>query len=73
MEIFILFVFITKILYIFGNNYFGQGGITNNRDIKIARKHPQLLHITDVSKGGNHLFVKNSSNEIFGLGDNQHT
>ena len=34
------------------------------------RKHPTLSNIIDVSKGGNHTFVKTSNNEIYAFGNN---
>ena len=54
-------------LYISGVNNFGQLGIDSYGECG-AVKHP-LSNILDISKGGNHTFVKTSNNEIFSFGN----
>ena len=58
-------------LYVFGANYHGQLGLGDdyNRIYK-PMKHPSLSNIIDISKGGNHTFVKTSNNEIYAFGNN---
>ena len=57
-------------IYVFGCNKYGQLGL---RDISISDKPikiPSLSNIIDISKGGDHSFVKTSNNEIYAFGDN---
>ena len=51
----------------------GQLGLgdTDNRNKPI--KHPSLSNIIDISKGGFHIFVKTSNNEIYAFGRNAHS
>ena len=60
-------------LFVFGTNHnaqLGLGGI-NSRNKPI--KHPSLSNIVDISKGGNHTFVKTSNNEIYAFGNNKYS
>merc|ERR1711862_1084689 len=57
-------------LYIFGYNDYGQLGLGNTTKRNKPIKHPSLSNIIDISKGGNHSFVKASNNEIYTFGDN---
>ena len=58
-------------LYVFGSNEKGQLGLGETDDENNTPiKHPSLSDIIDISKGGEHTFVKTSSNEIYGFGYN---
>ena len=57
-------------LYIFGGNSFGQLGLGDTENRKDSIKHPSLLNVIDISKGGFSTFVKTSENEIYAFGKN---
>ena len=57
-------------LYVFGRNSRGQLGLGDITDRYEPIKHPLLSNIIDISKGGDHTFVKTSNNEIFSMGSN---
>ena len=59
-------------LFVFGYNEEGQLGLeTDTTSNCFPIKHPSLSNIIDVSKGGNHTFVKTSNNEIYAFGSNK--
>ena len=74
------------LLFVFGDNGYGQLGLSDYENRSSSLKHPlndsdyvskllgypSLSHIIDISSGGNHTFVKISSNEVFGFGYNQY-
>ena len=60
-------------VYLFGDNDFGQLGFGDTHNRRNIIKHPSLSNIIDISKGGNHTFVKTSNNEIYAFGDNQYS
>ena len=54
-------------LYVFGFNSNGELGLSDNNHRFKPVKHP-LSNIIDISKGGDHTFVKTSKNEIYAFG-----
>ena len=63
---------INNCLYVFGNNDRGQLGLGND-DHAACNVNPikhSLSHVIDISKGGKHTFIKNSSGDIFAFGEN---
>merc|ERR1711982_94498 len=60
-------------LFVFGCNRFGQLGL-GDKDYRYKPiKHPSLSNIIDISKRGNHTFVKTSNNEIYAFGRNYYS
>ena len=57
-------------LFVFGYNKFGQLGLGDDENRNKPIRHPSLSNIIDISKGGNHTFVKTSNNEIYAFGKN---
>merc|ERR1711862_928558 len=57
----------------FGNNVQGQLGLDEGayKAQRTPIKHPSLSNIIDISSNGNHTFVKTSTNQIYGFGDNE--
>ena len=59
-------------VYVFGDNRYAQLGLGDTKENrKIPIQHPALSNIIDISCGGNHIFVKNSLNEIYAFGNNR--
>ena len=58
-------------LFVFGYVTYGQLGLGDTRNRYQPVKHPSLSNIIDMSKGGNHTFVKTSNNEIYAFGNNE--
>ena len=60
--------------YVFGDNRCGKLGLGDTiYSIQKPMKHPSLSNIIDISKGGNHTFVKTSNNEIYAFGRNEYS
>ena len=57
-------------LYVFGYNKYGELGLGDTDSREKPIKHPILLNVIDISSGGNHTFIKNVNNEIYGFGRN---
>merc|ERR1712000_551505 len=59
-------------LYLFGCNGNGQLGLGDTENRYKPIKHPSLSNIIDISKRGNHTFIKTSNNEIYAFGYNEY-
>lgn len=60
---------ISKDLFVFGNNSFGQLGLGHDKNQLTPLRNPFLSNIVDISPGGMHSLVK-MENEILGFGWN---
>ena len=60
-------------LYVFGSNSSRQLGLGDDDNRNKPTKHPSLLNIIDISKGGFNTFVKTSNNEIYAFGRNTYS
>merc|ERR1712000_458473 len=57
----------------FGLNMQGELGLGDTDNRNKPMKHPSLSNIIDISKGGNHSFIKTSNNEIYAFGNNMYS
>ena len=71
-------------LYVFDRNECNEIGLETLDEIRTKiissighidkpKKQPSLSNIIDISKGGNHCFVKTSNNEIYAFGNNKYS
>ena len=61
-------------LFVFGYNRYSQLGLEKLLNQKIPIQHPFFQNnVMDISKGGNHCFIKTVSNEIYGFGWNEYS
>ena len=60
-------------LFVFGSNVYGQLGLGDTNNRRTVINYPLFSNIIDVSKGGNHTFVKTSNNEIYAFGNNKNS
>ena len=60
-------------LFIFGNYRNSKLGCNDIKKSRKPIKHPTLSDIIDISKGGDHIFIKTSKNEMYALGANEYS